>query len=99
MTNVHFVFLVLLVGNVLWSLSAKQMVMPSELHVRGLSKDMVAAEMSGKKKNNPGPPDLQQIITSRAEPPAFARIIPKFIEFMRVHFTELSPSGILWGKT
>lgn len=50
MTNVHFVFLVLLVGNVLWSLSAKQMVMPSELHVRGLSKDMVAAEMSEKKK-------------------------------------------------
>ena len=54
MTNVHSIFLVLLVGNVLWSLSAKGMVRPTELHVHGLSQDVGTAEMSEK---SPGPPD------------------------------------------
>lgn len=54
MTSVRSIFSVLPVGNVLWSLSAKRMVRPTELHVHGLSQDVGTAEMSEK---SPGPPD------------------------------------------
>ena len=50
LTNVHSVFLVLLVGYVLQSLFAKRRVRPTELHVQALSQDVGAAEMSEKKK-------------------------------------------------
>lgn len=60
LTNVHSVFLVLLVGYVLQSLFAKGRVRPTELHVQGLSQDVGGVEMSEK---NPMPTRLQKIKT------------------------------------
>lgn len=76
LTNVHSVFLVLLVGYVLQSLFAKGRVRPTELHVQALSQDVGAAEMSEKKKK-PRPTRLQKIITSREAVPAFSLDNPK----------------------
>lgn len=59
LTNVHSVFLVLLVGYVLQSVFAKGRVRPTELHVQALSQDVGAAEMSEKKKN-PGQLDCRK---------------------------------------
>ena len=64
---------------------AKRMVMPTELHMRGLLQNMVARQISGK---NPRHIRLKKRIPSKKRSLPLARIIPKFVEFMAVHFTN-----------
>lgn len=57
-------YLLPVVGNVLWSLSAKGMFIPIELHMYGRSQNVVAAWVSDKTLR---PTRLQKRITSREE--------------------------------
>lgn len=74
MLNVHSTFSVLRVGNILCTLSAKGVAMPTELHTHGLSQNVEAAQISGK---NPRPTRLQKRIPSKEESLAFSPNNPK----------------------
>lgn len=90
MENVCSTFLVLLVGNFSWSLSAKGMVMPTKLPMHGPSQNVTAAWISEK---TPRPTKLQKRITSRELLPAFSLNNPKVYG---VHESPLHRAISMW---